>query len=292
MLTQTKRYPYSPIIRREPMKFPNGARVAVIPFINIEHFPEDLPGTPLVPMTTKFQPDVLNYGWRDYGSRVGLWRIMEIMDSCGMRGTVCLNSDVCLEYPPIIEEGNKRDWVWMGHAQNNSYCINGIDEAKEREIIKDTLDTIEKSAGTRPKGWLGPALTETYNTPDLLVEGGVEYVCDFTCDDQPFEMNVKSGSLISMPYTVELNDIQAFLSIGLSGEDFGNMITDQFDVLYEEGKTNARVMPICLHTFFVGQAFRAKHLARALKYITEHAHVWLTTGDEVNTWYRNAYLSA
>jgi len=292
MLTQTKRYPYSPIIRREPMRFPDGARVAIVPYLNIEHFPEDRPGTPLVPLTANFKPDVMNYAWRDYGQRIGIWRIMEMLDRCGMRATVCLNSDVCREYPEIIEEGNKRDWVWMGHAQNNSYFLTDIDETREREIISDTLDTIEKSAGRRSKGWLSPALTETYNTPELLAEYGVEYVCDWTCDDQPFEMNVKSGSLISMPYSLEMNDIQVFLSLGLSGEAFGQMIIDQFDVLYEEGKTNSRVMPIVLHTFFVGQAFRAKHLARAFEHIVSHSDIWLPTGDEINDWYRQTHLSA
>lgn len=291
MLTQTRRYPYSPISHREPMRFPKGARVAVVPYLNIEHFPEDRPGTPLVAMTAQFTPDVLNYGWRDYGQRVGIWRITEILDRHGLRATVCLNSDACREYPQIIEEGVKRNWVWMGHAQNNSYFLTDMEEDRERAIITDTLETIESATGTRPKGWLSPALTETYNTPDLLAEAGVEYLCDFTCDDQPFEMNVRSGSLLSMPYSIELNDIQAFLCFGVSAEVFGQMIMDQFDVLYAEGETNARVMPIVLHTFFVGQPFRAKHLARAFEYITGHGDIWLTTGDELNDWYRSTHMN-
>lgn len=291
-LTQTRSYDYSPIIDREPLKLPDGARVAIIPYINIEHFPEDVPGTALLPATTQFTPDVLNYGWRDYGNRVGLWRIMEILDRYSYRGTVCLNSDVIREYPQIIEHGKKRKWAWIGHGLNNTpeSFLAGKDEDDERNIIKTVLDKMEQALGQKTKGWLGPFLSESFNTPDLLAEAGVEYLCDFTADDQPFKFNVKKGSLISVPYTVELNDIPAFMNIGVSAKQFGDMIIDQFDVLYEEGKTNARVMPVCLHTFFSGQPFRAKHIERAFKYISEHDNVWLTTGDEVNDWYRKNYM--
>lgn len=291
-LSQTRHYDYSPIIDREPLRLPDGARVAVIPYVNIEHFPEDIPGTALVPSTTQFSPDVLNYGWRDYGNRVGLWRMMSIMDDFGMRGTVCLNSDIIHEYPRIIEEGEKRRWAWMGHGINNAPAnfLTGIDPDREREIIGIVLTEMESALGRKTKGWLGPFLTETMNTPELLAELGVEYLCDFTADDQPFRFNTETGTLISIPYTVELNDIPAFLGLGRSASDFGDMIIDQFDVLYEEGAENARIMPICLHTFLVGQPFRAKHLRRAFAHIASHEHVWLATADDVNDWYRETQL--
>ena len=290
-LTQTKWYSYEPIIHRKPMKLPNNARVAVIPYINIEHFPENIPGTALVPGTAGFTPDPLNYGWRDYGNRVGLWRMMEMMDKYGYRGTVCLNSDIIREYPQIIEEGEKRNWAWIGHGINNAPAnfLSGIEPDKEREIIQGVMDAMEKALGRKTKGWLSPFLTHTFNSPGIMAELGLEYLCDYTADDQPFKFNTDK-SLIAVPYTVELNDIPAFMNIGVSGEQFGDMIIDQFDVLYEEGKTNARIMPICLHTFFVGQPFRAKHLERAFKYIAGHEGVWLTTSDEVNDWYRENYL--
>lgn len=290
MLTQTQRYAYNPIARREKMAFPGGKRVAVVPYINIEHFPENLPGTATSPHTTGFEPDVLNYGWRDYGNRVGIWRIMDGLDKCGMRSTVCLNGEVCREYPAIIEEGNKRGWEWMGHGHNNSQLLPGLDEDAERSLINDVLAAIESGTGIRPKGWLGPYVSETYNTPDLLAEAGIEYLCDFCCDDQPFEMNVKSGSLISMPYSVEVNDLPLLLHFGASGEEMGQMIKDSFDVLYAEGADTARVLPICLHTFIAGQPFRWKHILAALEYIAGHDDVWLPTGGEINDWYRANHL--
>ena len=291
-LTQTAHYDFSAIIDRDPMKLPNGARVAVVPYINIEHFPEDISGTALVPGTAGFSPDPLNYGWRDYGNRVGLWRMMDIMDPLGMRATVCLNSDIIREYPRIIEEGEKRNWAWIGHGINNAPAnfLSNIDEDREKEIIGEVLEDMEKALGRKTKGWLGPFLVETINTPNILAEFGVEYLCDFCADDQPFKFNTKTGSLISVPYTVELNDIPAFLSLGVSPETFGDMIIDQFDVLYEEGSTNARIMPICLHNFLVGVPFRAKHLKRAFEHIAKHDDIWLTTGDEVNDWYRESYM--
>ncbi|MDP6474127.1 MAG: polysaccharide deacetylase family protein [Alphaproteobacteria bacterium] len=290
MLTQTKRYPYSPIARREKMAFPDGARVAVLPYINIEHFPENLPGTGLSSATTAFEPDVLNYGWRDYGNRIGIWRMMEGLDKYGMRATVCLNGEVGREYPAIIEEGNKRGWEWMGHGHNNSQLLPGMEESAERDLITDVVAAIETTTGSKPKGWLGPYVSETYNTPDLLAEAGIEYLCDFCCDDQPFEMNVKTGSLISMPYSVECNDLPLALYFGATGRDMGQLIRDQFDVLYAEGADNARVLPICLHTFIAGQPFRWKHISKALEYIAGHRDVWHPTGGEVNDWYRANHL--
>lgn len=291
-LTQTRWYDYEPIIDRKPLKLPNGARVAVVPYINIEHFPEAIPGTALVPGTAGFTPDALNYGWRDYGNRVGLWRMMEIMDDLKMRGTVCLNSDIIREYPQIIDAGEKRSWAWIGHGINNAPAnfLAGKSPEREREIIETVIALMQKRLGRKPKGWLGPFLSETQQTPGLLAEAGIEYLCDFTADDQPFKFNVAKGSLISVPYTVELNDIPAFMNLGQSAAQFGDMIIDQFDVLYEEGAKNARIMPICLHTFLVGQPFRAKHLRRAFEHIARHSNVWLATGDEINDWYRKDYL--
>lgn len=290
MLSQTSRYDYSPISRRKKLAFPDGKRLAVLVYVNIEHFPEDLPGTPIAQATMNFKPDVLNYGWRDYGNRVGIWRMMEGMDRLGLRGTVCLNAQVCREYPAIIEEGNTRGWEWMGHGQNNSELLMGIDEDAERGVIEGVVGDIEKETGRQPKGWLGPYLTETFATPDLLTEAGIEYLCDFCCDDQPFPMKVRKGTLLSMPYSVECNDLPAVLTFGMAADDFGRLIRDQFDVLYAESASTARVMPICLHTFIAGQPFRWKHVQAALDYIVGHDDLWLATGAEINDWYRASQL--
>ena len=258
----------------------------VIP--NIEHFLFDRPSTRLT--TIPVNPDVLNYSWRDYGVRVGIWRMMEIMEKHGVKGTVALNSDVCTHYPRIIEEGNKLGWEWMGHGNNNSTLINSQTEAEERALIKQVVGAITKGVGKAPRGWLSPALSETVRTLDILAENGIDYVGNWVNDDQPYPMKVKKGSMISMPYSTEINDIPAFLDLHQSPEVFGQMICDQFDVLYEDGAKTGRVMSICLHPFLVGYPHRSKYFDKALAHITSRQEVWLTTGSEIVDWYKKNYL--
>jgi peptidoglycan/xylan/chitin deacetylase (PgdA/CDA1 family) len=284
------RFPYSPLIDRPVLRWPNGARVAVWVIPNIEHFLFDRPATRNTDGGLNLNPDVLNYSWRDYGVRVGIWRMMEIMQKHGFRGTVALNSDVCKHYPRIIEEGNKLGWEWMGHGRTNSELINKQSPAQERALIKQVVTTIKKSAGKAPRGWLSPALSETVNTPDILAENGIEYNCNWVNDEQPYPIRVKKGSLISMPYSSEINDIPAMLGHHRSGEEFAQMIRDQFDVLYEDGAKTGRCMSICLHPFLVGVPHRAKYFDQALAHIKSRSGVWIATGGEIVDYYKANYL--
>jgi peptidoglycan/xylan/chitin deacetylase (PgdA/CDA1 family) len=234
---------------------------------------------------------VLNYSWRDYGVRVGIWRLMEVMEKYAIKATVALNSDVCQHYPRIIEAGRALGWEWMGHGTNNSTVINSQPEDEERQIIKTVIETITKSTGTRPRGWLSPALTETHRSLDLLAAAGIHYVANWVNDEQPYSMRVQSGTMLSMPYSTEINDYTAFLEQGLSGEDFAQTIRDQFDVLYEDGAKTGRVMSICLHPFLIGQPHRSKHFERALAHITSHRDIWVATGGEIANWYAKNYLT-
>ena len=285
------RFPYSAIVDREPLRWPNGARVALWVIPNIEHFLFDRPSTSITQATTSLVPDVLNYSWRDYGARVGVWRMIEVMERYGVKGTVALNSDVCARYPRIIEAGNALGWEWMGHGTNNSTFINQQSEDEERALIRSVVDTIAKSTGKRPRGWLSPALTESHGTLDLLAEAGIDYVCNWVNDEQPYPMRVKTGSMISIPYSAEINDIPALLDLKQSPETFCRMICDQFDVLYEDGAKTGRVMSICLHPFLIGHPHRSKHFANALAYITSRKEVWITTGAAIVDWYRQNYIN-
>lgn len=280
------RFDYSAIVDRPPLRWPDGARVAVWVIPNIEHFLFDRPSTSIAPKSTSLVPDILNYSWRDYGVRVGIWRMMEIMERHGVKGTVALNSDVCHRYPRIIHAGNELGWEWMGHGNNNSTLINAQSEDEERALIRSVTDRIAKATGQRPRGWLSPALSETHRTPDLLAELGYEYVCNWVNDEQPYPMRVRQGSLISIPYSIEINDIPAFIEQKQSAEAFGRMIRDQFDVLYEDGAKTGRVMAICLHPFLIGHPHRSKYFAEALAHIAARKEVWLTTGGEIVRWYR------
>ena len=168
----------------------------------------------------------------------------------------------------------------------------GQTESEERALIKEVVDTISRSVGKAPRGWLSPALSETMRTLDILAENGIEYVCNWVNDEQPYPMRVKKGSMIAMPYSVEINDIPAFLDLHQSPEVFGQMICDQFDVLYEDGAQTGRVMSICLHPFLVGYPHRSKHFARALHHIASRQEVWLTTGGAIVDWYKQNYLKS
>jgi peptidoglycan/xylan/chitin deacetylase (PgdA/CDA1 family) len=284
--SEPNRFDYSAIVDRVPLRWPNGARVALWVIPNIEHFLFDRPSTSITPITTTLIPDVLNYSWRDYGVRVGIWRIMEIMDRYRVKGTAALNSDVCDHYPRIIEAGNQLRWEWMGHGTNNSTLLGHQPEEEERAMLESAIDTIERSTGKRPRGWLSPALSESHRTLDLLAACGVDYVANWVNDEQPYPMRVTSGTMLSIPYTIELNDIPAFLDLKQDGSTFSRMICDQFDVLYEDGATTGRVMAIAVHPFILGQPHRSAGFASALAHITSRQEVWIATGSEIANWYR------
>jgi allantoinase len=281
-------YEYSPIVARPPLKWPNNARVAFYVGVNIEHFEVDKPSTSIFGGTSMLAPDPLNYGWREYGVRVGIWRMMEALDKYRMRASVLLNADCCKRYPQIIEAGKERNWAWLAHGRNNSTLQSGMNVEAERKYLREVVDVVAQSTGQQIKGWLGPALSETFETPRLLKELGLSYVLDWCADDQPFPLQVPG--MMSVPYAIELNDITMFVSKGLSGEDFYRAVVDQFDQLFNDGRKSGRVMALGLHPFIISQPFRHKYLDKALNYISKRSGVWLTTSDEIAAYFQKHYM--
>ena len=206
----------------------------VIP--NIEFFSLDEKVPPGSGGTGAPVPDVPTWSARDYGNRVGVFRLMEVLEKHGIRATVALNSELCTEHPEIIKEGNKLKWEWMGHYESNTRRLNAAPPGEEPRIIKDSLAVIEKATGARPRGWLGSGLQETWDTLDLLADNGCDYVCDWTNDDQPYVMSLEGDkTLVSVPYSHEINDKPAFEKFHRTADEFRDMICRQFDVLYREG---------------------------------------------------------
>jgi peptidoglycan/xylan/chitin deacetylase (PgdA/CDA1 family) len=227
-------------------------------------------------------PDIPSWSARDYGNRVGVFRMMRVMERHGICGTVALNADLCAYHPEIIAEGQRLGWEWMGHCESNTRRLNEAPPGEEEGIIRRTFDTIEKASGTRPRGWLGSGLQETWNTLDLLAAAGCEYVCDWTNDDQPYVMNLDNGRrLVAMPYSHEINDKPAFEKFHRTADEFREMICRQFDVLYREGAESGRVMAIALHPYLTGVPHRIDALDAALGYICNHVRVWKATGSEI-----------
>ena len=279
-------FPYSPIIHRPRLAWPNGAYLALWVIPNVEFFSlqEKVPlgaggsGAPI--------PDVPAWSARDYGNRVGIFRLMRVLDRYGIRGTVALNSELCIHHPQIIDEGKKRDWEWMGHNESNTRRLNEAVPGEEVGIIRRTLTTIEGATGRRPAGWLGSGLQETWSTLDLLAAEGCKYVSDWTNDDQPYLMALDGGrSLVAMPYSHEINDKPVFERQHRTAAEFQDMICRQFDVLYREGSESGRVMAIALHPYLTGVPHRIDAFDAALAHICRHEHVWKATGAEIAAHY-------
>lgn len=281
-IRRPERYDDSFIFERKPFTWPGGKTLAVwiIPNVEVWQF-DSAAGAAISPNTNNQVPDVINYAWRDYGIRVGLWRIADVLDEAGVRATVALNSKVCEVFPKAIEEMKRRGWEFMGHGITNSSRLANLPMAEEREVIQTVLGTIEKATGKRPRGWLGPGLTETFNTLDILAEEGVVYVGDWNSDDQPFPMKVKKGKLFAVPYGMDINDMTLINRQAYTGDQYLSALTDQFDSLYADSQKTARVMGIPLHPFLTGQPWRTPYLKKAIAHFKQHDRVWFATGSEI-----------
>ncbi len=281
-MRRSDRYEDSIISERKPFAWPGGKTLAVWIAPNVEVWDYDSPaGQAVSPNLGKIVPDVVNYAWREYGMRIGLWRIADVLDAAGIKATVALNSLVCEHYPQAMEEMKKRGWEFMGHGTTNSEGLAGLSLEKERETIRTILKTIEQSSGRKPRGWLGSGLAETYNTLDILAEEGVIYCGDWNADDQPFPLKVKAGKMFSIPYCMEINDIPLYMRKGYTGEQYYRSVMDQFETLYADSEKQARVMGIPLHPMISGQPLRIKYLQRAIAEIKSHERVWFATGSEI-----------
>ncbi|MBM3504450.1 MAG: polysaccharide deacetylase [Alphaproteobacteria bacterium] len=285
---RTGPFPYSPMIRRPVLRWPDGARLALWVVPNVEFFHLDQP----VPFGAGGVPDVLGWSLRDYGARVAVFRLMDVLERHRIRATVALNSEVCDAYPAIVEEGLQRGWEFMAHGQTNSIYVDGMDQETERRYIASALDRIAAATKRRPRGWLSPGVRITWNTLDILAELGCDYFCDYVNDDQPYRMTASGRAVMSIPYSSEINDLPAFLRYNRTAEEFAAMIRRQFDVLYAEGATSGRVMAIALHPFVIGVPHRIGALDAALGYICRHPGVWRATGSEIVDAYKATTTSS
>ena len=278
------RAPYSNIFERTPLRLQGAARIAVWLVINVEEWEitAPMPRTVLpAPQGQSPVPDIANYAWFDYGHRVGFWRMKRALDARGVRATVSLNARVCDDHPATVEAIAEASWEVMAHGYEQRVVHL---EPDERATIVRSLDRIEQATGRRPRGWLGPGLAETFDTPDLLAEAGVEYVGDWCNDDLPYQLDVSAGELVAIPYSFELHDIAIFIQGHGSGELF-ERTRDQLDVLRQDAEESARVMAIATHPYLTGVPHRAKHFELMLDYLLAQQDVVFMTGSEILDWY-------
>ncbi len=271
---------FQPITKRANFKLPNNERVAVWVVMNVEHFTFGKLGTAIQPHLNSY-PEIANYGWRDYGNRVGIWRLFELFAELEIPVTAAVNGDICTLYPEIIEAMLQHDWEIMAHGINNSTGHSSMDKATEIETINKTLNLLEQATGKKSKGWLTPGFSITESTFELLHSAGIVYTADWVNDDQPYWYPLANGEMLAIPYTIEANDITLCLSNRFSGAEFAQAIEDQFDQLWLDGKTQPRTMAIGLHPFIVGQPLRLKYLKQCLLHIKNQPNTLLTTGEEI-----------
>jgi len=283
-------YDYWPYIDRPKIVWPGGKKLAFWIAPNIEFYEFAPPVNPFRPGWPKPSPDVVGYSQRDWGNRVGHWRLMELMDKYAMRGSVSLSIGLIDHHPEIIEACNARRWEFFSHGVYNTRYSYGMTEAQERALIEDSIRSVQAATGQRIRGYLAPALTHTERTFDLLGEYDFWYTCDLFQDDQPQPIKTRSGQLMSMPYSLEVNDVITYGAMGMNPWRYADILKRHFDQLLSEGECSGTVMCIPLHAYLVSQSHRIRPFEEALKHISAHAKdVWITTAAEIADYYRQNY---
>jgi peptidoglycan/xylan/chitin deacetylase (PgdA/CDA1 family) len=278
------RYDYSNIEKRREYSWPDGKRLAFYIALNVEEF-AFMSGRGNDPYMRSNSPQTQrNYAWRDYGLRVGIWRIFRVFDELNLPATILLNSLVCANYPDIVERIKQRGDDVCNHGRTNAERLGELWEHDEARIIAEATETLTQYIGVRPTGWMGPGAAESRVTSDLIKEAGYTHNLGWPVDDQPIWMRTRSGPILSVPYPMELNDMGTNVLRDHTGQDFADMIVDQFDELLEQSSEQPLVMSVALHTFACGQPFRIRPLRKALKHCAEHKQrdrVWYTRAVDI-----------
>jgi peptidoglycan/xylan/chitin deacetylase (PgdA/CDA1 family) len=276
---------YSAIVDRPPLKLPGNARLVFWSIVNLEVWDIGKPMARQVlspPAGQTMLPDVPNWSWHEYGMRVGVWRFFETYKRYGITPTLAINARVCEDYTRVAQEAKNERWEFMGH----SYQQGPIHaEPDQKGMIHRSLDVIERFTGKRPVGWLGPGLTETLETPDLLVEAGIKYIGDWVYDDEPTTIRTTHGPLVTLPYTMELNDIPMMAVQHHESDYLLKRTIDQFDRLYAEGENRAKILALAIHPYLSGQPHRIKYLEQIYEYAKGFDGVEFWTGEQILDWY-------
>lgn len=282
------RIAYSAIVDRPPLRLPDGARVVVWPIVTVEVWDDEAaqPRTVLSPPTGKpYLPDVPNWTWAEYGMRVGFWRLKAALDQLGVTPTLSLNGAVIDTYPRVAEAALEAGWEFMAHSYIQK-PMHVLDD--EHDAIRKTIAAIRSFTGKAPRGWMGPGLTETADTPDLLAAEGIEYVADWVLDDQPCELRTRSGTLYTIPYSVEINDVAVMALQAHRSDELYRRAMDQFECLYAEGAQSARVMAVAVHPYLHGVPHRIKYFRRIFETLRDRPGVLFWTGERIIDWYKEA----
>lgn len=294
-------YDWSPIVKRPLLTWPNNARVAVCLIVNLETWEWDVdekawpepvspmggPAAPVLGTGAGRFPDIATFGQHQYGNRVGVYRVLDVLDKYGFKATAALDQVTAENYPWLIQEVAKRGAEFIAHGYSIRRRLHyKMTETEERKYIHDSIEAVAKATGKRPLGWSGPDFQETVNTPNLLAAEGIRYTCDWANDEQPYRMNVKEGELYNLGTDIQLDDIFDHLSGKRLIGEWSQNIRDSFDVMYKDGAAQGRLLVINLHPWVIGFPWRIKYLDQALAHIAGYSEVWKATGGEVIEHYR------
>jgi peptidoglycan/xylan/chitin deacetylase (PgdA/CDA1 family) len=280
-----ERSDYSAIVDRPRLDYPGNPRIVVWTIVNLEVWDISRPMARQVlpaPMGQPLLPDVPNWSWHEYGMRVGVWRFFELFRALSIRPTLSINARVCLDYERVARQALDDGWEFMGHSYEQM-PIHKVED--QRGMIAKSLDTLERFTGTRPIGWLGPGLTETLETPELLADAGIKYIGDWVYDDEPTVIRTAAGPLVTLPYSVEINDIPMMIVKHHEAAYWRQSCIDYFDRLYKEGAERPRIMAIAIHPYISGQPHRIAYLEQVYEHINAHATVAHLNGAEIYTHY-------
>jgi len=282
------RVPYSAIADRPALKLPGGARMAVWTIVNVEDWgiERPMPRTVLPPpMGQPLLPDLPNWAWHEYGMRVGFWRLYDCMREFRITPTLAINGIVCETYPRVAQAAKDAGWEFMGHGWIQQPMHKTEDQPA---AIRRTVEAIRAFTGKPPRGWESPGLTETAETIDHLAAAGIDYVANWVLDDQPVYVKTATRPVVSVPYTLELNDIAMMVIQSHPAEELLRRGRDQFDRLYAESAESMRVMAIAIHPYVTGVPHRIRYLHELYRHILGKPGVVHWTGGEIADWFRGA----
>ena len=288
VMTPAERSSFSAIVDRPKLKLPQGNRIVVWTIVNLEFWDIQKPmARQVIPAPTgaSLLPDVPNWSWHEYGMRVGFWRFHKLYERLGIKPTLSINAKVCQEYPRVAQACRDSGWEFMGHSYQQGPIHKEEDQAG---MIRKSLDVIQEFTGKRPVGWLGPGLTQTLETPDYLTQEGIQYIGDWVYDDEPTEIQTKNGPLITLPYSIETNDIPVMAVQYHEAAYWTQKCIDSFDCLYQEGEDRAKILAIAIHPYISGQPFRIKYLEKVYDYIAQFDGVLHWNGEQILDWYKDA----
>lgn len=288
MSTNHDWFPSEPIVARKPVAWPGGARLAVGIVVSIESYEMFQPPGAVIPVTLPGgfgrgpYPDFRSYSHREYGNRVGIFRVMEALDRHGMRATAAIDARTATGKPPILAECMKRGWEIAAHGNAVTQVISSkLSEAEERAQVSAALDAVERAAGARPAGWHGPEYAESARTPGILAALGVKYLLDWPNDELPYAMTTPSGPIVSVPMLVDFDDVFAHWYRKLGMARWQRSIADALDRLLEDGRTRPRMLILNLHPWLIGQPWRISYLDAVLQDLRAREGVWLATAGEI-----------